>query len=78
MDEEKKEELLIRIDERVGHLVYKVDNLISKQPKQDEKISTNTTDIAVNKTKIMNSRIIFSIVVSIIAIGAIIAKAMGD
>jgi len=45
MEEEKKDELLIRIDERVEHLIGKVDKLVDGQPLQDAKITKNSTSI---------------------------------
>ena len=69
-------DLLVRIDERVEHLLDKVDKLVEKQPKQDEAIGNNKADIKVNKEKILNSRWIFGAVIFAITVGAIIAQAL--
>jgi len=76
MNNEEKDFLLVRIDERVEHLLIKVDKLVEKQPEQDEAININKGEIKVNREKITNSRWIFGAVIFAITVGAIIAEAL--
>jgi hypothetical protein len=74
--EQKDRDLLIRIDERTENMEKKIDDLCKKQPEQDKQINDNKVKIAINSSKILNSRLIFGIAGSIITIGAIIASAL--